>query len=96
MRRGKCTPPRLRIANYTIANNRALKADEEGGYTTLFYYFWTNMNASNGSINTALVDSFRSFYFPFALIVAIWPKILRNSIKTHVLDAFLREMTKKI
>ena len=53
------------------------------------------MNASNGSINTALVDSFRSFYFPFALIVAIWPKILRNSIKTNVLDALLREMTKR-
>ena len=25
------------------------------------------MNASNGSINTALVDSFKSFYFPFAI-----------------------------
>lgn len=25
------------------------------------------MNASNDSINTALVDSFRSFYFPFAI-----------------------------
>ena len=53
------------------------------------------MNASNGSISTALVDSFRSFHFPFALIVAIWPKILRNSIKTNVLDALLREMTKR-
>ena len=53
------------------------------------------MNASNGSVNTALVDSFRSFYSPLPLIVAIWPKILRNSIKTHVLDALLREMTKR-